>query len=244
MNCKQLYEMDAKQKDWIAGTLVEFFDHDEVSDKDGIYRIEEKALNEKISVKDIVNYCFDGRRVWVLKSLWFDNKPFAIMQEAGREGDDHRDRYISNAEVFKECVDFINSLLQPKIEEINGLVDENQDMANLTSFYGHKLQDFLTEGYEPRYKVGDEVEIKLSSIYQWTKPLVEKGLLNQKAIVVRQKECSADDILVELYDYYDHKRSLWGFSNNKHISELIDEDMSEYKRKTVWVDDDLKHSHR
>lgn len=142
MNCRQLYDMGGKELEWVASSLYEFFNEDEVLNLGEIFSVNDE-LKEKIIVKSIVSHSFDGRRIWSLKSLWFDNVPFGILQEAGREGYDHINRYISNTCVFKECINFINNLVGIKEEDISDVVDENEFNSDLTEFYGHRIEDFI-----------------------------------------------------------------------------------------------------
>jgi hypothetical protein len=45
----------------------------------------------------------DSRRYWELCTAWFDNQPFMIIRRAGREGDDHKSRFITNVGLFQQA---------------------------------------------------------------------------------------------------------------------------------------------
>lgn len=94
--------------------------------------------NTRVQVKVIKNHSFDGERIWKLQTVWFDDKPFMITQNAGRSGRDHDNRFITNAEVFKEAVYYIRSLF-PELEMTENAIDPNEDIYNLVTFYNHTL---------------------------------------------------------------------------------------------------------
>ena len=45
--------------------------------------------NERVKIHTYKYFCFDGRRIWHLAAVKFDDKFVMIIQNAGREGDDH-----------------------------------------------------------------------------------------------------------------------------------------------------------
>jgi len=61
-----------------------------------------------------------------------------IIQNAGREGDDHRRRFVTDKEKYKEMIKYIRTLLESE-EEIEDYFDPNEDIQGLDSFYGHTL---------------------------------------------------------------------------------------------------------
>lgn len=99
-----------------------------------------------VEVQYIKNHCFDGRRTWTLATVWFKDKPVMVIQNAGREGDDHYERFITDAVLFKEMVDHIKSLKEQD-EPLMGVVDLDQDNPALTSFYGYDLAS-VSEVYD------------------------------------------------------------------------------------------------
>lgn len=66
--------------------------------------------NERVEVKEIISYCFDGRRVWDLSTIWFDGNPVMVIQEAGREGEDHVADYVTDKERYREMIQYLRSL--------------------------------------------------------------------------------------------------------------------------------------
>ena len=81
------------------------------------FNCEMMDLNTRIETKYYVDYCFDGRRTWTLASIWFDSTPIMIIQRAGREGDDHYNRFITNVEGFHKMVKYIRSLIVDELDE-------------------------------------------------------------------------------------------------------------------------------
>lgn len=94
--------------------------------------------NENVEIKYYKDHSFDGRRVWVLASVWYENEPVMIIQNAGREGDDHRKRFVTNKELYIKMVQYIMNLLLVD-KDIDDICDENDDISGLASFYGYKL---------------------------------------------------------------------------------------------------------
>ena len=67
-------------------------------------------IQTDIEIRIYKNYDFDGRRFWRLQSVYYKNNPVMITQNAGREGDDHNQRYIT--ETYKNTSPVIE--LRPK----------------------------------------------------------------------------------------------------------------------------------
>lgn len=95
--------------------------------------------NTRLKIRVLKEFDFDGRRFWRLQTLWFDNQPVMIMQNAGREGDDHRKRFITNKELYLKTLDYVRELLdEEEGDRIDDLVDENEERDYL-NFYGNHL---------------------------------------------------------------------------------------------------------
>jgi hypothetical protein len=95
--------------------------------------------NDKIEIKYYKNHCFDGRRVWILASVWYEGKPVMIIQNAGREGDDHSKRFITDKETYIEMVNYIKTLILPVFSEKEDVYDKEEEIEGLDSFYGYSL---------------------------------------------------------------------------------------------------------
>lgn len=105
-----------------------------------------EEFNDKIEIRYHVDHNFDGRRVWTLATVWYDNHPVMAIQNAGREGDDHYERFISNKALFEDMVLYIVTLVVPEdnrdktitfdhIEELSADID----LVGLDNFYGYSI---------------------------------------------------------------------------------------------------------
>jgi hypothetical protein len=65
----------------------------------------------RVQIRTLKYWCFDGRRIWSLATVWFDEKPVMVIQNAGREGDDHSRRFITDFPRFCEMCAFLQSLV-------------------------------------------------------------------------------------------------------------------------------------
>lgn len=106
-------------------------------------------------IKYYAQHSYDGYRVWELFSVWFGGIPFMVCQEAGRDGRDHREHFITNGAVYKLALSKLLSLceVQDEIEILNP--DENE--PNLTDFYSNDLNSFYQGNFRANLKVGDVV---------------------------------------------------------------------------------------
>ncbi len=99
----------------------------------------------RVEVREIKYFDFDGRRFWRLATVWFDGSPVMITQNAGREGDDWRKRFITDPEAFSAMGAYLRSLV--KKQPPKDVVSPDQELGNaLTEFYGNSLG-----GYFERY---------------------------------------------------------------------------------------------
>lgn len=103
--------------------------------------------NNRVSIRIYKDFNFDGRRFWRLASVYFDNKPCMIIQNAGREGDDHSDRFITDKNLYMEMINFIGTLISPNIGEIEISFNEDDDIKGLDEFYGNKLGGEFKRSY-------------------------------------------------------------------------------------------------
>lgn len=92
---------------------------------------------ERVMVAVHGEYWLDTRRFWRLSSAWFDHQPFMIMQNAGREGDDHVQRWITDRAVYGAAVTHIYSIY---CSDNDHMVHPHTELGDLTEFYGEKLE--------------------------------------------------------------------------------------------------------
>lgn len=93
--------------------------------------------DELLMIKVYKHFDFDGRRFWRLASVWFDNTPIMILRNAGREGDDHADRFITDEYGYRKMVEYLFTKVRK--QEIPDVVDPNEPIKDLTAFYGNNL---------------------------------------------------------------------------------------------------------
>ena len=139
-----LNDLYSRQPQYVTKDLTKIKDHIYESSFDehrglGYYGQKTFEENARVEIKIIDERIIDERRFWLLTSVWFDELPIMITQNAGREGDDHSERYISNYEAFKRLINYLR-----KLQNLNDnfSVDEmNTEIyfETLASFYGQDL---------------------------------------------------------------------------------------------------------
>lgn len=102
--------------------------------------------NDRVEIHFYKDFDFDGRRFWRLASVKMDGEFVMIIQNAGREGDDYVDRFITNPTKYKEMVEYIKSLIVTEYEDLSEehVVDGDVDCRTLTKFYGNELDGYFT----------------------------------------------------------------------------------------------------
>lgn len=102
---------------------------------DSLYSVNPEE-NTRLKIKVLKDFDFDGRRFWRLQTLWFDDKPVMIMQNAGREGDDHRERFVTNKQLYLEVVEYVRKLIGQE-ERVTDYIDENEKYDYLNFYSNH-----------------------------------------------------------------------------------------------------------
>lgn len=135
MKIKELYEREPERWERIDDScfveeelkedLPEFGYNDKILDKDGFVDI---AVHK--------DHCFDGRRCWYLAVVYYQNNPIVIVQRAGREGDDHANRFITDEEKYKEALNYFRSQMNEKSYNV---CDIDSDIE-IDDFYGYNLE--------------------------------------------------------------------------------------------------------
>lgn len=105
------------------------------------------GVNQRVKVKILKDFNFDGRRFWRMCTIWFDDKPVMITQNAGREGTDHVSRFITDEPLYKEMVTYIKSLMPPLFNLNDDIVSPDEDIKLIGNFYDNSL-----DGFFERYK--------------------------------------------------------------------------------------------
>ena len=97
--------------------------------------------SKRVVLRWYKNFNFDGRRFWALAAVCFDGMPFMIIQNAGREGDDHHKRFVTDEHTYHQAVLYLKSiaLLPDRGGPDKDVVDPDVDIKGLTDFYGNSL---------------------------------------------------------------------------------------------------------
>jgi hypothetical protein len=118
-----------------------YYDHIKES---GIDLGTHETLNaEMVEIRMLKDFCYDGRRIWRLATVWFDKKPIMVIQNAGREGDDHAKRFITDVGNFKKMVSYIRYIYDVNNPDEEDIFSENDEGLNLIEFYGQKLGGYF-----------------------------------------------------------------------------------------------------
>lgn len=139
----ELYEMTPVSSCNHIGELCGFY-YDHLPEVHNLEEVDRYSVSsDRISVKTIKDICYDGERVWQLRSVWFDGTPFMVVQNAGRGGDDHSERFITNTEVFEKFIGIVNTLVMELLDKPQfkpcKAIDPCVKLKELTHFYSDYL---------------------------------------------------------------------------------------------------------
>jgi len=103
-------------------------------------RLEENFPMDRVVVKLYKDIWYDTRRFWRLASVWFDHIPVMIIRNAGREGDDHCSRIVTDLMLYTIMTRYIAIGFSPQVVLTEyELKDQCVDIPDLTDFYGGTL---------------------------------------------------------------------------------------------------------
>jgi hypothetical protein len=103
------------------------------------------VVQTRIEFRILMNYQVDERRLWRLATVWFDDSPVMIIQNAGREGDDYARRFVTDDVKFEQMVLYVLSIKQMIGINTGSVVDPQTDIPELTEFYNHSLAFLIRE---------------------------------------------------------------------------------------------------
>lgn len=135
IRAKEIYTIEPESVSNELGTLKGFY-YDHIPEiTENLWGVE----TDRIEINTLKDFDFDGRRCWTLRTVWFDGEPIMILQNAGREGDDHAKRFITDLPLYKKMVVYIKSLLPT--DDLSGgvVIDAEEGREDLISFYGNEL---------------------------------------------------------------------------------------------------------
>jgi hypothetical protein len=145
MKPSELYARTPERVDYEIGNLIGFY-------YNHVLEIENNHLpwedpNKRVEFRCYKYFNFDGRRFWRLAAVYFDGQPVMITQNAGREGDDHRKRFITDFPRYQNMVAYLMSLVRPEDWKNQDIVKPDDEIEGLDEFYGNKL-----DGHFERYR--------------------------------------------------------------------------------------------
>jgi hypothetical protein len=128
--------------------IPELVDYNNNHVLDGFY-------NDGLIVKTIAHFDYDGRRYWNLSMVYFKDISFMMVQNAGREGDDHAHRFIFNDGKYKEIIAELSTIENPSEyaifdNAIDGIIlnddttiveDLEEYCKEYTQFYGNDIEN-------------------------------------------------------------------------------------------------------
>lgn len=233
MNAKQLYEMkpESVTKDLCK---LKNMDIDFIPEiREDIDSIE--TLNERIEIKTVASHVPEWENIWEINTVWFDGTPVMVTQQAGKRGD-HERRYLTNKEAFQEMILYIRSLLSGKETWDDDVYDENEDLLELTGFYGYRLEDETGSVVDDS---GTEIWKFYVSIYNYPTDMSKEDSKKLRDFVSQvllhgigiKKE--AEDVFSTEY-YFEHKKNDYYLhieSKNGELSVVKDESYHILQRK-------------
>jgi hypothetical protein len=115
----------------------------------------EWSKNTRLTVKYYIHSCFDGERGLSLYSVWLDNQPFMLCQDAGRGNQDYNTQYITDREVYQQALNYLLTLTPTQEEPV--IYPPEKNIADLDQYYGWLTADLYNPDLKPNFKVGDIV---------------------------------------------------------------------------------------
>jgi hypothetical protein len=121
----------------------------EYSDSDVLFqRVDDE---KKLVIREITNECSDGYRYAAMYSLWYQGKPFMLVQDAGRSGRDHKRRWLTDFDTYVEVCAYLLRLLPRDPESRDGEVAPDALFyPEEFDFYGKAISAKFGVEAEPR----------------------------------------------------------------------------------------------
>ena len=139
---RDLYALEPERRDRDLSILKGcYYDHlPELTD--GFYLFEYTA--ERVEIRYYKDFDIDGNRLWRLASVFFDGKPVMILQNAGRAGDDHARRLITDLDQYYRLVFHLRTYFNTEGESAGDVVALDEPVEGLVEFYGGYLFGHFT----------------------------------------------------------------------------------------------------
>jgi hypothetical protein len=149
MTPKELYNL-ASEREYLLdepyGILIgTYYNHVPELDVLNVYSPGMFDPSSLVTIKELKHFNFDYRRYWRLATVWVDQSPVMVIQNAGREGDDWAKRYVTDEINYRIMVRHLFSLYNQPIEQaLVEITDSSQDLGrSLTEFYGNNLHGYF-----------------------------------------------------------------------------------------------------
>ncbi|MFC5412197.1 hypothetical protein ACFPMF_22925 [Larkinella bovis] len=104
---------------------------------------------QQVIIKYYKDHYFDNRRIWRLASVWYDQFPVMIIQNAGLEGEEHHRRFITDLPRYHQLIDYLKGLLTRQAVALNDIFAPHTDIDGLDMFHGHSLDSLFKSVGQP-----------------------------------------------------------------------------------------------
>lgn len=126
--------------------------------------VRRRASAPGVFVRVYKHHDFDARKVWRLASVHVDDKPVMIVRNAGREGDDHADRYVFDLYHYRDMIDRLGRLPSDRLDGprtrlgwqwsfrhayMFGREDHEIECERADQFFGDRNLDSTADWWEP-----------------------------------------------------------------------------------------------
>ena len=143
MTASELYAMQPQYDTMDVGLLCGFY-YNHIPEV-GDYVLDVLPEHNKLVVVRVLKeHHIDARRFWRLATVWYDGVPVMVVQNAGREGDDHHARFITDVDQYTKMIGYLWSIKSNNKFDTNELIDPEHDNSLLDYFYGHGLNSTFT----------------------------------------------------------------------------------------------------
>jgi len=139
MTARQLYATPAKQTthelEILAGHL---YNHLPEAGDPASWAF---LISTEVEIRTLGYRNFDGSRIWHLATVWFQGKPVMVIQNAGRDGDDHVRRYVTDTRGLRMLAGHVKALAFLEVLENDDMrvIEEDEEASELSHFYGEDL---------------------------------------------------------------------------------------------------------
>jgi hypothetical protein len=98
--------------------------------------------NDRLHIAAILDQYIDGYRSWTVSKLTLDDKPFAIVQNGGRDGEDFKGLFVTDMTLFREAKRYLMSLQEehPDFNKTLKVINPSEKSMDLTAFYTYYVK--------------------------------------------------------------------------------------------------------